>query len=343
MDVLERQLGQMREAYASGRSRLPEEGPNFDQELQAALECRWRAELSPEEQEVLTRCQRYTAAALRATRQGDEAIARYLFTSIERLLQSPDFAPPGRLLVQSAYEAAAAYLDYRRGAYEEGTARIYRALTLDEILERAYGYTAYHIHRIRLLLNLVRLKRRQGEEREALRMSIALMRYLEHASCALPFPTTWDTACLEEIPRSLKQFLFEQTVSEVAFLLVGNADPPADLLPNLFERQETAAVAGQQLSARAQTWLQAWHALHNTFPARFLELATPLIADGPGSADWLWCALLIDLVGFCCELPYKEAEALLHDVAGDMARWKWSSLPPRWQQLFQKIPTGARV
>lgn len=335
MDISAKQLNDIREAYAIGRHKPIKEITEKDFDL--TVDDAEKAGIGPVEQKVLLRCGRSRTAALKASRQRQYGIAEYLFAATDKLLQAETFSPAGRLVAQSAHESAVAYLDYRYERFEIGTERIYRALACDETLEEVYELTSYHGHRIRLLLNLVRLKRRQGEVIEALRMSLALIDYLEQKVPSLPFPTTWDARRLDNLPLSLKDFLFEQAIYEMMFLVVGQQCSSADVVSALSEHIYAGSSPHCQLSPRAHRWLQARHALHIQQPGRFLDLVLPLVAAGPEGAVWLWYGIAIDLVILCRDLSLEAAHLLLQTIAEDMPSWRWSSLPPSWKQISQTI------
>src|SRR4051812_24642502 len=162
MDTLHIQLHDIRAAYAAGRLKPVEKSIDV-----AALEKEqvqsWKPFLPEAEQELVMRCIHDLSSALQATRRGNYILADHLFAVIEEFIHTCKFSPASYLVTQSTLEAAAAYLDYRREQFESGIQRIYRALSIDETLELTHGFHASHLHRLRLLLNLMRLKRYQGE------------------------------------------------------------------------------------------------------------------------------------------------------------------------------------
>jgi hypothetical protein len=301
------------------------------------------AMLSPAEQAVLRRSGRYRAAALRACREGTYGIAQYLLAETAKLLQDESFSPPGRLIAQSTYEAAIAYLDYRCGRFEVGTDHLYRALTCDETLEERYGLTHYHIHRLRQLVNLVHLKGRQGEEKEAIHLSLALMNYLEQKISALPVPTTWDARRLDHLPFASKDLLFDMATSELMFLLAGQEHQPAQWPALLHDHTCATAVSHCQLGPRAHLWLHAQKALLERDLACFCERVLPLIAAGSGGSFWFWYGIIIEVVILCKDLSTEPAELLVQAITDDMSSWSWSKFPPRWKHLFDLISQRVHV
>lgn len=330
-----KQLNDIRTAYSVGC--LKPMAETTDKDIELELDRTVSPILPSAEQELLSRCSRYRTAALKACREGKYAIAEYLFADTEKLLQTDAFSPLGRLIAQSTHEAAVAYLDYRCGRFEMGTEHIYRVLAYDEVLEETYGLTMYHIHRIRQLLNLVRLKRFQGAGQEALRLSSTLIDYLEQKISTLPFPTTWDARRLDHLPLASKNFLFEQATCEMMFLIVGQDDSLAGWPAPFSQHTHVTASSHCQLSPRAHLWLQAKQALQAHQPDGFCEFILPLVAAGPRESLWFWYGIAIDLVIVCKDLSCKPAELLLHTIAEDMSSWRWSKLPTCWKNIFSTI------
>ncbi len=335
MDISAKQLNAIRAAYAIGRLKPIRE--TADKEIELELNKAGQAVLPPAEQELLNRCGRYRSAALQACREGKYAIAELLFAETETLLQADTFSPVGRLIAQSAHEAAVAYLDYRCGRFEIGTAHIYRVLACDETLEETYGLSVYHIHRIRVLLNLVRLKRRQGEGKEALRLGLALIDYLEQKISSLPFPTTWDARRLNHLPLAAKNFLFEQAMCEVMFLLVSQEYYLAGWPALLSKHTYVTSSSHCQLSPCAHLWLQAKQELQTKNLDCFCAHILPLVEAGPGGSLWFWHGIVMDVVILCKDLSLEPARLLLQDITADMSSWPWASFPPSWKRIFETI------
>lgn len=335
MSLSAQQLNDIRAAYAIGHIKPIVE--IAEQDVGLELDQAQYVALSSAEQDLLRRCNRYRTAALKACREGKYGIAEYLFHDIEKLLQTDMLPPMMRLMIQSTYEAAVAYLDYRCGRFEIGTAHIYRVLAYDETLEETYGLTSFHLHRIRQLLNLLRLKRRQGDGQEVIRLGVALMDYLEQKTSSLPFPTTWNSQCLNHLPLLAKNFLFEQTMCEVMFLIVCQENHYPHWLTQISGHTTVAASSHCQLSPLAHRWLQAKQALQAHHFDAFCERALPLITAGPTGSNWLWYGLIMDVVLLCKDLTSESAELLLQVISEDMLTWRWSKLPPTWKHIFETM------
>ncbi|GCE12812.1 hypothetical protein [Tengunoibacter tsumagoiensis] len=332
---LEEHLRNLRSSYAIGRVK-----PLVmlsDKDFQQSLDQEADLPLTPAEQAVFTKCAHFRVAALKAAREGNLAIADYLFTSTETLIESQDLSPVATLMMRSAHEAAVAYLDYRRQEYDSGTARIYRALAIDESLENDYGYGHYHLHRLRLLLNLIRLKRRQGEIAEAFQMSVAIVDYMEQKRFSLPFPTTWDAHALSHLAVEPRNFLFEQALFEILFMVVGREGDTEAMLQML--NAHTCSVLSEQcyLSPRLHRWLESLQALQDQQIDRYCLLIQPLLAAGPNDSLWLWYGLLLELVQLCQKWEIGEAQMLGHEIMADMTSWQWSRLPPSWKRISEQM------
>lgn len=342
MDISAQQLHDIRAAYTAGHlKQVVDASEQAEIELEADLTKYTIAQLPPAEQELVNRCGRYRMAALKACREGKYAIAEYLFADIAKFLDTQALSPMGRLVAQSGYEAAVAYLDYRHERFERGTEHIYRALACDEALEQTYGLTHYHLRRLRQVVNFVRLKRRQGEGQEVLLLGNALMDYLEQKTTSLPFPTTWDSRCLDHLPLLAKNFLFEQAMCEIMFLIVGQEDHYPDWLAQISEHTTVTASSHCQLSPQAHLWLQAKRALQERHLTHFCEMILPLLAEGPTKSLWFWYGCVIDVVLLCRDLAGEPAELLVQTITEDMPAWRWSKFPPAWKHIFET--TAQRV
>lgn len=281
---------------------------------------------------ILTQCAQYCQAALQATRRGEYEIARYLFATTDQLIQASELSPVVNLVIQSGQESAMAYLDYRREDFESGTSRIYHALAIDETLEYVYGMAYFHLHRLRLLLNLIRLKRRQGAREEVFQASFSLLDYLEQKSASLPFPTRWDFRQLESVSSNIKTFFFEEVVLEIVCLTAGQERISETFLQKI-EAHTSTLSSICQLSPRAHSWLQAKQALYQQNSGRFLELIHPMITAGLEDIPMLRYGILVDLALLCSQFSLQEANILQQEIAEDMSSWKWAGLPLTWKSI----------
>lgn len=337
MHISTQQLNDIRAAYTAGHLKpvagtSREQERDFDRELTKYTV----SQLPSAEQELVNHCSRYQTVALKTAREGKYAIAEYIFSDLEKILQTKVFSSMGHLVVRSGYEAAVAYLDYRCERFDSGTEHIYRAITCDETLERTYGLTHYHLHRLRQILNLVRLKRRRGESQEALYLGNALMDYLEQNISALPFPTAWDTQCLDQLPYTAKNFLFEQAMCEIMYLIIGQVhDLGAHWLAQISKHTTVTTSSRCQLSPQAHLWLAAKRALQAHHLTHFCELILPLLAAGPTASLWFWQGIVIDLLLLCKDLSSEPANLLVQTITQDMPSWRWSTLPPSWKHIFE--------
>lgn len=341
MDLSAQHFHQIRAAYSVGHLKpMREIAQNI---LELEPDQAGYALLSPAEHALLRRGGQYRSTALQACREGKYGIAQYLLAQAERLIQEESFSLIGRLIAQSTYEAAIAYLDYRCGRFALGTDHLYRALACDETLEEQYGLAYYHIHRLRQLVNLVHLKGRQGAEKEAIHLGLALMNYLEQKVSSLPVPTTWDARRLDHLPVATRDLLFEMAASEIMFLLAGQNQDLAAWPALLHDHTSATTGSSCQLGPRAHLWLRTQKALLERDPAGFCECLLPLIAAGPGGSLWFWYGSIVEIVIVCQDLASEPAELLVQAIIDDLSAWNWSKFPPRWKRLFDRISQRAHV
>jgi len=341
MDLSAQHLHQIHAAYSVGHLKpMRERAQNV---LELEPDQAGYALLTPAEHALLRRSGRYRDTALQACREGKYGIAQYLLAQTEKLAQEESFSPMGRVIAQSTYEAAIAYLDYRCGRFALGTDHLYRALACDETLEERYGLTHYHIHRLRQLVNLVHLKGRQGAEKEAIHLGLALMNYLEQKVRSLPVPTTWNALRLYHLPLATRDLLFEMATCEMMFLLTGQDQDLAAWPALLQDHTSAAAVSPCQLGPRAHLWLRAQKTLLERDLDGFCACVLPLIAAGPGDSLWFWYGSIVEIVILCKDLASEPAELLLQAITDDLSAWRWSKFPPRWRHLFDHISPRVHV
>lgn len=86
--------------------------------------------------------------------------AERAFAAARAPLQLSKLSPEGSLLYKSFLEQAEAYLDYRRGDFDQARNRTSEALAIDAVLEEDYGYEILIINRIQLVHNFARIDAR---------------------------------------------------------------------------------------------------------------------------------------------------------------------------------------
>ena len=115
---------------------LDKSGDLFRQKLQALIATR----LPLIDQLLMRGFENARTRGLMAARRGDLVTAERAFAAARTPLQLGKLLPEGSLLYKSFLEQAEAYLDYRRGDFDQARNRTSEALAIDADLEEDYGY-----------------------------------------------------------------------------------------------------------------------------------------------------------------------------------------------------------
>ncbi|MGF1676791.1 MAG: hypothetical protein ACFCUV_24390 [Rivularia sp. (in: cyanobacteria)] len=271
--------------------------------------------------------------ALMAVRRGEFVIAEHLFAKARTPLESNLLSPPSSLLHQSFLEQAEAYLDYRKGDFDQVYTRISVALELDAVLEEKYQYEIMHIHRIQLLHNLVRTEARQMRYYRAIELAAQLLAYLEGTLKVLPFPGFWDFEHVVSQPKELLAATFAQIASEIAAILAGKSPQLA---------RELLAIVGHHIPLqfpeynhghpRAYDWFVLKKSFLENDIATFLEQASHFLAKGCTDTPLLWYATVVDFVALCNDFDEPFSLLVKQEVATDAISWKF--LPQTFSVLL---------
>jgi hypothetical protein len=263
--------------------------------------------------------------------------AECAFAAARVLLQLGKLSPEGNLLYKSFLEQAEAYLNYRRGDFDQARNRTFEALAIDMVLEEEYGYEILLLHRIQLVHNLVRINARCICFDHAIELACKILSYLEGASEVLPIPGSWGCERVARQSPELVAAMFAQVTGEVAQILVGKN---RQVDPHLF----AVASAHMQLEAngnchchpRSYAWLLVKQAFVSNDVATFLERASHFLAEGRADTPLLWYATVIDLIALCDELALPEAELVRHEIAREAGTWEY--LPEKFSSLLRVCP-----
>lgn len=349
MDDLKTALQKMHEAYRVGSKKPALHLSDKDfQHYQSVV----YSHLSANDQSLLSRCAASRNQGLSAARREKLGIADYFFKEEDTLLHRESFSPEGFLIGKSAHEAAVAYLDYRRNDFKKAIMHISEALITDESLEEQYGHTIYHLHRIQLILNLIRVHKRRTCIKEAITIGFHLLSYLERKSTMLPVPTSWDSTRLVSQPLEIITIMFIQVASEIACMLEGRETITVgsevlsirDLFMGARDHTSPDTSNDCYLSPRTHLWLNAKRDFVNNDIIKFLKSTVQFLADGRGDMRVLWYAILVDCVILCNNLDLLEANLIKQDIMKDALSWEWTLLPPSWKPVLDiKITSERKV
>lgn len=298
---------------------LKQYGDFFTHGLYLRMMCR----LSQEEHSIIQQAASIRETAVMAIRCGEFGRAEQLFAETRALLESNLLSPEASLLHQSFLEQAEAYLDYRKGDFDQVYNRTSVALAIDAVLEKEYGYEMMHIHRIQLLHNLVRTEARRMRYARAIELAAQLLAYLEGALESLPFPGVWGFEYVVSQPKELLAATFAQIASEIAVILAGK---PPQLARELLTVVKHYIPSQSQKYHHGHPRAYDWFLLKDSFLenniATFLERSSHFLAEGRTDAPLLWYAAVVDVVALCNDFGEPYSLLIKQEVATDATSWK---------------------
>ncbi|KST62923.1 hypothetical protein [Mastigocoleus testarum] len=298
---------------------LSKYGDSFTHPLYTKIESR----LSHPEWSHLQQTAHVRENALMAVRRGEFGIAERLFAEARTPLKANSLSCEGKLLHETFLEQAQAYLDYRRGNFEQVYIRMFNALRIDLVLEEEYDYEIMVIHRIQLLHNLVRTEACRGDFRRAMEIASTLLGYLSGTLEVLPFSGSWGRERLKSQSEKVLAATFSQITSEIALILAGKETQTInDLLAITLHHLQLSASNKNCLHQRSYQWFRLKQAIANNNPASFLEKTSCFLASGRVDTPFLWYATVVDLVSLCKKFDFPCAELIIREVAQDVPEWK---------------------
>jgi hypothetical protein len=290
----------------------------FNQILQKLIECC----LPLTDQDIMLEGGNARDRAVMAVRHGLFVTAEQLFAEARLPLEYDELSSEGNLLYRSFLEQAQAYLDYCRGDFDKVYTRISEALAIDGILEEKYGYEILHIHRIQLLLNIVRTEALRMNYNRAIELAFRLLGYLGGTLEVLPFPGLWSSERVVQQRTEVVTATYAQIACEVAVILAGkNRQLAGELLAN------SKSYINLQTLNNYHPSVQTWFLLKQTFidnhVDKFIEQASYFLAAGRLDTPLLWYATVVDLITICKDFNCLESELLKFEVAKDAENWQF--------------------
>lgn len=257
-------------------------------------------------------------------RQGQLIKAEQHFTAAQKFLQSNQFSPEGDLICQSFQQTAQAYLDYRRGDFNQARTRTLEALAIDTALEEDYNFHLLgHSHRLELAGNLIRIDSRWMQWQRAVELAGQLLSYLEGVLEELPLSGSWSSKQVLLLPVESALGIFLAVTSEVALMLAGkNRQVACELFEIMAYPMELPANQNRCLHPRVHSWFLLKQAFVKGDTTTFLEQASHFLAEGRGDIPLLWYGTVVDLVTLCDQLALPNSELVRQDIARNAATWE---------------------
>ncbi|MEB3179940.1 MAG: hypothetical protein VKL59_13015 [Nostocaceae cyanobacterium] len=293
-------------------------GEYIDELLGYFLQMQMQHNLSSTEQLLLRELSQIRAQGLIASRRGDFVSAEEMFVQGCKQFESARISHQGSLVYQAFQEPAQAYLDYRLGDFDSARKRIIQALTSDAILEDEYGYDILFIHRIHLVLNLVRNEAQKINFPQAITLASQLLSYLQGTSETLPLSSPWGSQRVALLPEDVFPVLVTQIIDEVAFILAGKSHQFVRELFAIITRymqfsDENNFVAVPQV----HEWLLVKQAFVNHHVPTFLERASNFLAGRRTDNLALWYAVVIDFLAVCEDYNFPGLPSLQQEVVSE--------------------------
>ncbi len=294
------------------------------------------------DQWLLNRLDKIRIRGLNAARQGDLITAEQYFTSARVRLQLDKLSPQGSLLYKSSLERAQAYVDYRRGDFDQARNRTSEALAAYVFLEEEYGYEILFLRRLQLVCNLVRLEARCLCYERVIELACQILSYLEGTSEVLPIPGSWGRERVACQSPELVAATFALVTGEVAEILAGkDRQLVSDLFAVASGHLHLQASNNRHCHPGAYSWLLVKQAFVNNDVPKFLELASHFLAEGRADIPLLWYATVIDLVRLCNELNLPNIELVKQEIAREAVTWEYC--PQKFFALLGVCPKNERT
>lgn len=294
------------------------------------------------DQWLLHRLEKTRIRGLNAARQGDLITAEQHFTAARVRLQLDKLSSQGSLLYKSSLERAQAYVDYRRGDFDQARNRTSEALATYVFLEEEYGYEILFLRRLQLVCNLVRLEARCLCYERAIELACQVLSYLEGTSEILPIPGSWGRERVACQSPELVAATFALVTGEVAEILAGkDRQIVSDLFAVAPDRLHLQANGNRHCHPGAYSWLLVKQAFVNNDVPNFLELASHFLAEGRADIPLLWYATVIDFVRVCDELNPSNVELVKQEIAREAVSWE--CFPQKFLPLLGICPKNERT
>ena len=297
---------------------------------------------SPQEKAVFKQCTFYVEKARQSAAQEDIATSCQLFAVARVVSNSPSLSREVKLLCQSELEAAEAYLDYVCGAAEAAKDRLLLAMKADEALEREYGHTDLHTHRVHLANNVVKVEARAGRLSESLALASCILHYIDDEVSTLPLPGGWGKAYRSFLTSAPCEFLARQSALEVA---CATADPETEGMAgawNAFYKSLGPAASGSARGGEVEEWcavkdafLQTRSDASDATLDRYGAIAARYLEHGPRESTSLWKLVGLDVAFVCANFDTVGALPLRAEITEELTRA--TSLPRHVRKLIDQL------
>jgi len=233
-------------------------------------------------------------AAIIAAQTGDFAAANDAIEAFRQRLNN-DLSEPGRLFIETHAEAMAAYVQYRRGQFDNALESLTAALLATSVLVDTYGLRALGARRIHLVNNYVRVLRRANEIDRAVETAFGAIRFAEGSTLQLPVDCPPALTVVDPQDQA-----YQSLVDELGFELMqaaGSASCDLTALAGLAASHLNKEESRCAFYPDLHHWLELKVRHVCGHVEEFIEAALLYQADRADSRSQYWHAVLLDTQG----------------------------------------------
>lgn len=309
-------------SYAEGRSR------HEDDPLERARQAWWsslqsytRSRLTPAEHKIAAACKHYCTKATAAAHHLDTTTACQLFGIAREHSERDELGPEARLLCKSELAAAESYLDLACRDFDQARRRVLQSMAFDEHLENRFGHKLLHVHRIHLLVKLVKMKARTAGVPQAVALAGRVLDYIHGFDGeAPPVEGSWGPEYLTHLPPAVLQLLGRQITVEIAAALAD--EQPRVIRDSLLPIAENPAFweRRDQWDPLSHDWIVLKLLLTECDQVPdYLKRSAAFLHRGPQDVA-LWYLTALDAARACRHMSSRYAALLCQELAGDLMK-----------------------
>lgn len=255
---------------------------------------------------------------LRASQQNRLDEAEGIFQATRSFMENQQMDRETTLLCRFGFEAAHAYLDYRKSQFENARRRVALALDMDLELEEDFGYNIMQIHRLQLGYNQMKVDLVEGNTARALALGGEMISYIEGTATSLSLHHSWNYDRFLSLPQYLRHGMSPQVGNDAALSLMGVCD--LNLWRVFFEN---AAIPDSWVNGepRTTTWIRVKAAFLTKPEEDYLQILATYLEAGYADVPPQWYAALVDFIEFCDRREEPVAHEIQDLLRADAQHW----------------------
>lgn len=290
--------------------------------------------LSANEQVLIRTFENARSRGLIAARKKELLVSAKYMAHAWTLLDTDLLSQEGRLLYLSSMEQGVAFLDCRRGNFEQARQRIIASLFIDQELEDHYGYNHLIMHRVQQAHNLARIDSYDHQVQRAMGITIEILSYLDGKTDSLSLPSVWGYDRIRYQSHSAIAMMFLQVSSEIALIMAGISHQDAKELFTYSFEELTFSDNQQCCYSCVYDWLLTKKAYSQGDFNAFLSRSAILISQRYIGMDLLFQSTFIDIINVCNQLGTLTASRLKWEIITDVMRSP-KSVHPKFLPFFK--------